>query len=68
MKAILSLVGVLLVLAISVGFWLAVAILVAIDVGPVPYAVISGLAASKHMRSCEARGERAQRMPTARAQ
>lgn len=67
MKALLPLIGVLLVLAISAGIWLVIGVIVALGVGPAPYAILIGVSLSRHADSlCEARDKRTLRLPIAR--
>ena len=64
---LMSTLGGLLIVTIGIGTWISLVLIVAIadTVGPVPFSIVAGLALSRHHRSCEARGERAQRTPTA---
>ncbi len=57
----------LMIVSFAISFWLVLALIVHVAdaCGPVPFAIIAGLSLSRHVRLCEARGEREQRTPVA---
>ncbi len=58
-----------MIACIGCAFWMVFAAIVAVadSLGEMPFAIIAGLSLSQHHRSSEARGERVQRLPSARA-